>query len=115
MSTMAATSARWARRSSAHPSPPGPRGSCNSRLASNSDSVIHAEGANMRHALSVAAVLCLVAISSPQAQDGPYRAGKEIPIGGEGGWDYLSIDPAAHRLYVSHATHIVVIDTTANK
>ncbi len=69
----------------------------------------------MRHALAAAAILCLVATSGLQGQDGPYHAGKEIAIGGEGGWDYLSIDPAAHRLYVSHATHVVVIDTQANK
>ncbi len=69
----------------------------------------------MRHALAAAAILCLVATSGRQGQDGPYHAGKEIAIGGEGGWDYLSIDPAAHRLYVSHATHVVVIDTQANK
>jgi len=42
--------------------------------------------------------------------EGPYRFFKEIPIGGEGGWDYLSIDEAARRLYVTHATKIVVID-----
>jgi YVTN family beta-propeller protein len=69
----------------------------------------------MRHALAVAAILCLTAVTGLQGQDGPYHAGKEIPIGGEGGWDYLSVDPAAHRLYVSHATHVVVIDTVANK
>jgi hypothetical protein len=69
----------------------------------------------MRHALAAAAILCLVATSGLQGQDGPYHAGKEIPIGGEGGWDYLSVDPAAHRLYVSHATHVVVIDTQTNK
>ena len=69
----------------------------------------------MRQAIVVLAVLCVAAGSSLQGQDGPYHAGKEIPIGGEGGWDYLSIDPAAHRLYVSHATHAVVIDTVAGK
>lgn len=42
--------------------------------------------------------------------DGPYHFIKEIPIGGDGGWDYLSIDPAAHRLYVSHGTEVVVLD-----
>ena len=42
--------------------------------------------------------------------DGPYHFIKEIPIGGEGGWDYLSVDPAAQRLYVSHGTEVVVID-----
>jgi hypothetical protein len=45
----------------------------------------------------------------------PYHFIKEIPIGGEGGWDYLSVDPAAHRLYVSHATEIVVIDLNSDK
>jgi DNA-binding beta-propeller fold protein YncE len=39
-----------------------------------------------------------------------YHLLKEIPIGGEGGWDYLAVDPASRRLYVSHATKIVVID-----
>ena len=36
--------------------------------------------------------------------DAPYRFLKEIPIGGEGGWDYLSVDAAARRLYVTHAS-----------
>ena len=44
------------------------------------------------------------------AADGPYRQLKEIAIGGEGGWDYLSVDTAARRLYVSHATKVVVVD-----
>src|SRR5436190_739054 len=45
-----------------------------------------------------------------QAADGPYHFLKEIPVGGDGSWDYLSIDTDAGRLYVSHATKIVVID-----
>src|ERR1700704_1757280 len=44
-----------------------------------------------------------------------YHVTGEIKVGGEGGWDYLSIDAAAHRLYVSHATHVVVIDTQSDK
>ena len=39
-----------------------------------------------------------------------YHFIREIPIGGEGGWDYLSIDSAARRLYVAHATQVVVVD-----
>jgi len=42
--------------------------------------------------------------------DGPYHFLKEIPVGGEGGWDFLAIDEAARRLYVTHASKIVVID-----
>src|SRR5689334_17894968 len=44
-----------------------------------------------------------------------YHILKEIKIGGEGGWDYLTIDSAARRLYVSHATHTVVVDPDAGK
>src|SRR5437588_3451622 len=69
----------------------------------------------MRHAVAVLAIAGLAAAGLVHAQDGPYRFAREIAIGGEGGWDYLSVDPAAHRLYVSHATKVVVIDTQADK
>ena len=42
--------------------------------------------------------------------DGPYHFIKEIPVGGDGGWDYCSVDSAGQRLYVSHGTEVVVID-----
>ena len=41
---------------------------------------------------------------------GPYHFIKEIPVGGDGGWDALTVDSAAQRLYVSHGTKVVVID-----
>jgi DNA-binding beta-propeller fold protein YncE len=44
-----------------------------------------------------------------------YHIVGEIKLGGEGGWDYLTVDSAARRLYVSHATHVVVVDLDANK
>jgi YVTN family beta-propeller protein len=39
-----------------------------------------------------------------------YHVIGEVKVGGEGGWDYLTVDGAARRLYVSHATHVAVID-----
>jgi DNA-binding beta-propeller fold protein YncE len=39
-----------------------------------------------------------------------YKFLNEIPIGGEGGWDLLTIDTAARRLYLAHATKVVVVD-----
>lgn len=39
----------------------------------------------------------------------------QIQVGGEGGWDGLTADPEGQRLYVSHATHVVVIDTATDK
>src|SRR5262245_23890093 len=43
-----------------------------------------------------------------------YHILTEIKIGGEGGWDYLLVDSPARRLYVSHATHVVVVDLDKN-
>jgi DNA-binding beta-propeller fold protein YncE len=54
-------------------------------------------------------MLLTLAVASAGANE-PYRFLKEIPVGGQGGWDYLSLDSVGQRLYVSHATKVVVID-----
>ena len=33
-----------------------------------------------------------------------------LRLGGDGGWDYLTFDPASRRLFVSHGTHVMVVD-----
>ena len=56
------------------------------------------------------------AMQGAEASASPgYHFLKEIPIGGEGGWDYLTVDAKARRLYVTHATKIVVVDIDAEK
>jgi DNA-binding beta-propeller fold protein YncE len=40
-----------------------------------------------------------------------YHLLKKATVGGEGGWDLLTVDPQAHRLYLSHATHVAVVDS----
>ena len=40
-----------------------------------------------------------------------YRLLKKIAIGGEGSWDYPAFDGKNHRLYISHETEVVVVDT----
>jgi DNA-binding beta-propeller fold protein YncE len=47
--------------------------------------------------------------------DGPYHFITQIPIPGATRWDYLSVDPVAHRLYVSHGSEVVVIDLQNNQ
>ena len=39
-----------------------------------------------------------------------YHLLKKIEVGGEGGWDYLIVDGAARRLYVSRGTRVLVFD-----
>jgi len=55
-------------------------------------------------------LLNLTTVCSRGASFAEYHFLKEIPIGGEGGWDYLSVDETGRRLYVSHDTKVVVID-----
>ena len=58
-----------------------------------------------------AAVLAIGLISGEaRAADGPYKLIKDVAIGGDGGWDYLTVDAAAKRLYISHGTKVVVFD-----
>ena len=59
---------------------------------------------------AIALGVAVISVAPLHAADGPYHLLKEIPISGEGGWDYLSVDEAGRRLYVSHATKVVVID-----
>jgi YVTN family beta-propeller protein len=52
--------------------------------------------------------LSLLAASAQTAAG--YHIIKKIPIPGEGSWDYLTVDEAARRLYVSHGTQVEVLD-----
>jgi len=55
------------------------------------------------------ALFCETAV----AQDA-YKFVTEIPIGGEGGWDILTIDNESRCLYLSHATKVDVVDLNKN-
>jgi YVTN family beta-propeller protein len=44
-----------------------------------------------------------------------YHIVRRIPVGGEGGWDYLRVDPDAHRLYVARGTHVMIVDEVSGK
>jgi len=65
----------------------------------------------MRRLLSVVPLMTAVGLAAATG----YHVTGTIHVGGEGGWDYLTVDSAAHRLYVSHATHVVVVDLDAGK
>jgi len=46
---------------------------------------------------------------------GPFHVQQEWKIGGDGGWDYLAVDPQSKLLYVTRGNHVIVIDTNAGK
>jgi DNA-binding beta-propeller fold protein YncE len=39
-----------------------------------------------------------------------YHLITKITVGGDGGWDYLTVDSEARRIYLSRGTHVVVVD-----
>jgi DNA-binding beta-propeller fold protein YncE len=44
-----------------------------------------------------------------------YHLLKKVTLGGEGSWDYLNVDPAARRIYISRGTHVMVVDADTYK
>ncbi len=78
----------------------------------------------MNRSLTVLTILaCLAAplhaaapAKAKAAEKSPgYHVTNEIKIGGEGGWDYLTVDPEGRRLYASHTNKVEVIDVDSGK
>ena len=57
----------------------------------------------------------LLAIASATSLSAAYHVTRHINIGGNGGWDYLAVDSAARRLYVSHSDRVEVVDIDHQK
>ncbi|HEX9545138.1 MAG TPA: hypothetical protein VF955_08130 [Pyrinomonadaceae bacterium] len=67
----------------------------------------------MRSYLSRALLALFVLVfASALLNAGPsgYHVTKKIVLGGEGGWDYLTVDSEARRVYISRGTHVMVVD-----
>ncbi|HVP50549.1 MAG TPA: hypothetical protein VMT05_00435 [Terriglobales bacterium] len=69
----------------------------------------------MRLRLHSLLLLFLLLVSMAASAGSGYHLLKKIPLGGEGGWDYLTFDPDSRRLYISRATHVIVIDPASGK
>ncbi len=62
-----------------------------------------------------AALATLCVVPNPALAQTPYSVLAKWTIGGEGGWDYLTSDPKAHRLYVTHGPRVEVLDSDSGK
>jgi hypothetical protein len=62
----------------------------------------------------VAIGLCLAAMAWAAAGPG-YHVVTTYKVGGDGGWDYLTADPDARRVYISRGTHVMVLDADSGK
>ncbi|MGB2623646.1 MAG: hypothetical protein WA857_15210 [Candidatus Acidiferrum sp.] len=61
-----------------------------------------------------AAVILCAALPSRAAAPAPGPSGyhliKTVPVPGDEGWDYLAVDSQARRAYISHGSHVVVMN-----
>ncbi len=63
----------------------------------------------------LAALVLLLFYASVCAADPGLHVIKTYKLGGEGGWDYLKLDPDSRRLFISRGTHVIVIDADSGK
>src|SRR5690349_22095509 len=71
---------------------------------------------HIKRFVAVLFTLSLLLLAVPQAvAQTDWAVTKTLPIGGPGGWDYLTVDPQTHRLYVPRSTHTMVIDSASGK
>lgn len=65
------------------------------------------------HTLMLSAVLLLGGAGAVTAQS--YHVSHTYTLGGDGGWDYVSLDTMGHRLFVARQDRVMVIDPASGK
>ncbi len=63
--------------------------------------------------IAAGCIVCSGAQSAPA--DAAFSVVQRWKVGGAGGWDYLTLDAAGDRLFVSRGTHVDVMDTQSGK
>ncbi|HEY3349655.1 MAG TPA: YncE family protein [Thermoanaerobaculia bacterium] len=68
---------------------------------------------------SAALLLVSLVLAAPGRAAEPPTAGHRVvasfAVGGDGGWDYLTVDAASRRVFISRGTHVAVIDADSGK
>ena len=65
--------------------------------------------------LTILFLLLHAAVVFSQTSKPLYQQTAKWTIGGEGGWDYLTLSPGGDRLFIAHTNKIEVIDTSSGK
>ena len=67
----------------------------------------------MKHNFSCLSFAVLLAVAGAGASG--YRVLNKVAIPGTGSWDYVTVDGANRRVYVSHETRVDVLDADTQK
>ncbi len=73
----------------------------------------HTSSMNLKNLGLTLLLVGSITVYGAHASTPTYAVLKKIPLKGEGGWDYLTIDSASHRLFISRGTHVQVMDTVS--
>jgi DNA-binding beta-propeller fold protein YncE len=70
---------------------------------------------NTNSRLWIPLVIVLLAAAAVGAAAPGYHVVNTYKLGGDGGWDYLTVDASARRFYISRGTHVMVVDADTGK
>ena len=60
-------------------------------------------------------VAIVAGVAGAQQTGAGYHVTQRIPVGGEGGWDYIAVDTARARLFIARSDRIMVVDQVSGK
>jgi DNA-binding beta-propeller fold protein YncE len=66
-------------------------------------------------AVGLAVFTAVLADAQSPPDSGPYKVAEIFKVGGEGGWDYVTVDPEHKHLYLPRTTHTMVLDAATGK
>jgi len=69
----------------------------------------------MRSKRMVLAVVALSFVTGPVFGQANWQVTNTFHVGGDGGWDYVTVDSQSHRVYVTRTTHTMAIDGATGK
>lgn len=60
--------------------------------------------------LGLITVFAVGGASPPHRPEPPYHLIRRVVLGGEGKWDYLTMDPVGRRVFIAHGTEVLVVN-----
>lgn len=57
----------------------------------------------------------LLVLAAPPAGAQSYHVARTIKLGGDGGWDYVALDTAGHRLFIARQNRVMVVDPESGR
>src|SRR4051794_2853294 len=70
---------------------------------------------NKNRTIAVSLAAAVAAACLPVLAQAQFDVTRTLHIGGEGGWDYVTVDAPTHRLFITRGTHTMVVDAVTGK